>query len=84
MRRLFLSAAAAAIALTGAPIGAASAADMVDGPRVHWNYAGWGKPRASSVIYQNLGTFLKERTGGNLPLPFIGARFLSRALCWMA
>ena len=64
MRRTLLGAAAAAVAMTFAPVGGANAADMVDGPRVHWNYAGWGKPRASSKIYQNFGKFLDERTGG--------------------
>ncbi len=64
MRRLILAAAAAAITTAGAPVVGANAAEMVDGPRVHWNYAGWGKPRASSVIYENFGKFMKERTGG--------------------
>ena len=64
MRITLLGAAAAAVAMTFAPVGGANAADMVDGPRVHWNYAGWGKPRASSKIYQNFGKFLDERTGG--------------------
>jgi TRAP-type C4-dicarboxylate transport system substrate-binding protein len=42
----------------------AFAADIVDGPRLHWNYSGWGKPRASSVAYQELAKFVEERTGG--------------------
>jgi TRAP-type C4-dicarboxylate transport system substrate-binding protein len=68
MRRTLLGAAAAAVAMTFAPVGGANAADMVDGPRVHWNYAGWGKPRASSLIYQNFGKFIEERTGGKFTL----------------
>ena len=61
---MLVGVAAATLALATAPFGAVQAADTVDGPRVHWNYAGWGKPRASSKIYQNFGTFLSERTGG--------------------
>ena len=68
MRRTLLGAAAAAVAMTFAPVGGANAADMVYGPRVHWNYAGWGKPRASSLIYQNFGKFIEERTGGKFTL----------------
>jgi TRAP-type mannitol/chloroaromatic compound transport system substrate-binding protein len=60
MRRLLIGAAAAALSFTSA-----YAADIVEGPRVAWNYAGWGKPRASSTIYQNLGKYLSERTDGN-------------------
>ena len=67
MKKLLLSGAAAAVAavaFAGVPASVAQAADMVDGPRVHWNYASWGKPRASSAIYLNFGKFLEERTGG--------------------
>ena len=60
MRNLLIGAAAAVFTLTGA----AHAADMVDGPRIHWNYSGWGKSRASSVIYENWAKFMDERTGG--------------------
>lgn len=48
--------------------GSASAADIVDGPRLHWNYAGWGKPRASSAAYMGLAEFLEERTGGKFTM----------------
>lgn len=48
--------------------GAAAAADVVDGPRVHWNYSGWGKPRASSVAYMELADFLEKRTGGKFTM----------------
>ena len=68
MRRILFGAAAAAVAITFAPVMSVSAADTVDGPRVHWNYAGWGKPRASSLIYQNFGKFMEERTGGKFTL----------------
>ena len=68
MRRILFGAAAAAVAITFAPVMSVSAADTVDGPRVHWNYAGLGKPRASSLIYQNFGKFMEERTGGKFTL----------------
>lgn len=68
MRRLFLGAAAAAIAMTGAPLASASAADTVEGPRVHWNFALWGKPRASSTATINFSKYLSDRTGGNFTM----------------
>jgi TRAP-type C4-dicarboxylate transport system substrate-binding protein len=63
MRKLLVGAAAAALSFTSA-----HAADIVDGPRVHWNYSLWGKPRASSVINVNFGKFLEERTGGKFTM----------------
>ncbi len=64
MRKLITGAAAAALAFTGA-FASAQAADTVDGPRVAWNYSGWGKSRASSTIYENFAKYMDERTGGN-------------------
>lgn len=60
MRKLFIGAAAAALAFAGA----AQAAETVDGPRVHWNYSEWGKSRAITTYLENLGPWLSERTGG--------------------
>jgi TRAP-type C4-dicarboxylate transport system substrate-binding protein len=64
MRRYIIGAAAAVV--LAAPTTGAIAADkpMVDGPRVSWNYSGWGKPRASSVIYENFAKYMGERSGG--------------------
>ena len=45
-------------------IGSSMAADIVDGPQVHWNYSAWGKKRASSQIYDLFGDYMSERTGG--------------------
>lgn len=56
---------AAAVFALGSTICAANAAETVDGPRVHWNYSGWGKPRASSTIYENFAKFMDVRTNGN-------------------
>ena len=63
MRRLTSATAAAVFAVAGT-IYAANAAETVDGPRVHWNYSGWGKSRASSTSYENFAKFMEERTGG--------------------
>ena len=60
MRKLLIGAAAAAFGF----IGAAQAADVVDGPRVHWNYSLWGKPRAVTTAVENLGPWLEKKTGG--------------------
>ncbi len=53
-----------ALAAVGAAVPSASAADVVDGPQVHWNYSAWGKSRASSQIYDLFGEYMSERTGG--------------------
>ena len=52
---------AAALALAAGP---AFAKDVVDGPRVHWDYAIWGKPRAITTYLTNMEKWLPERTGG--------------------
>lgn len=65
MRKLLIGAAAAALTLTSGAANIAQAADVVDGPRIHWNYSLWGKPRANTTFMENLGPWLSERTGGN-------------------
>ncbi|MCA8927679.1 MAG: hypothetical protein KDC18_06375 [Alphaproteobacteria bacterium] len=64
MRRLLNTMVALTLVALGAPAVTARAAETVDGPRVHWNYSGWGKPRASSRIYENFAKYMDERTGG--------------------
>lgn len=64
MRKLLIGAAAAALSF----VGAAQAADTVDGPRTHWNYAMWGKSRAVTTADENLGKFLSDRTGGKFTI----------------
>lgn len=63
MAKLFTRAlcGAALLALAAAP---ASAADVVDGPRIHWDYALWGKSRAITTYLDNLEKYLPEKTGG--------------------
>jgi TRAP-type C4-dicarboxylate transport system substrate-binding protein len=63
MRRLLIGAAAAALSFTSA-----QAADLVDGPRTHWNYALWGKPRASSTANINFAKYVSDRTGGKFTM----------------
>ena len=63
MRRLIIGVAAAAFSFT-----TAHAADIVDGPRTHWNFALWGKPRASSTATINFSKYLEARTGGKFTM----------------
>ncbi len=51
----------AAAAFLASPV---KAADVVDGPRIHWDYALWGKSRAITTYLDNLEKWLPERTGG--------------------
>ncbi|MCB1740262.1 MAG: C4-dicarboxylate ABC transporter substrate-binding protein [Gammaproteobacteria bacterium] len=41
---------------------------VVDGPRVHWDYALWGKPREITTYLTNLEKWLPEQTGGKFTL----------------
>lgn len=70
LRNIWRSAAALALAGTCFSAGYApsQAADIVEGPRVHWNYSLWGKPRANTTFMENLGPWLSERTGGSFTL----------------
>lgn len=69
LRTTLLSASALTFALlTGPAIGTANAADVVDGPKVHWNYSLWGKPRAATRYMELLSEWLPERTDGNFTL----------------
>lgn len=52
---------AVAFAFAGAPSIAGAA---VDGPRVHWDYAIWGKPRAITRYLENMEKWLPEQTNG--------------------
>jgi len=50
----------AAAALCAAPV----QAQTVDGPKVEWKLATWGKPRAFTAGIETLAKHVKERTGG--------------------
>lgn len=50
----------AAAALLAAP----AQAQTVDGPKVEWKLATWGKPRAFTSGIETLAKYVKERTGG--------------------
>lgn len=66
MQNLFKTAvgAAAILALSTGAAMAGGHAKVVEGPRVHWDYALWGKPRAITTYLQNMEKWLPERTGG--------------------
>ena len=68
MRRLLIGAAVAAMTVATVPFASANAADTVEGPRLHWNFSLWGKPRASSTATINFAKYLEERTGGNFTM----------------
>lgn len=55
----------AALALSAGPAVAGSHEKaVVDGPRIHWDYSVWGKPRAITRYLENMETWLPERTNG--------------------
>lgn len=60
-----LCAAAAAAGLGGAPQALAQA---VDGPKVDWKLATWGKPRAFTAGVELLAKHVAERTGGKFTI----------------
>jgi TRAP-type C4-dicarboxylate transport system substrate-binding protein len=54
----------AAAALCAAPV----QAQTVDGPKVEWKLATWGKPRAFTAGIETLAKHVKERTGGKFSI----------------
>lgn len=52
---------AVGLAFASAPTIAGAA---VDGPRVHWDYSLWGKPRAITRYLENMEKWLPEQTNG--------------------
>jgi TRAP-type C4-dicarboxylate transport system substrate-binding protein len=54
----------AATALLAAP----ALAQTVDGPKVDWKLATWGKPRAFTSGIETLANHIKERTGGKFTI----------------
>lgn len=58
---------AGALALTFAAASGASA-QTVDGPKVSWKLATWGKPRAVTAGIETLAKYVKEKTGGNFTI----------------
>ncbi|MEW6690641.1 MAG: TRAP transporter substrate-binding protein DctP, partial [Pseudomonadota bacterium] len=59
------AAAGAAAALLAAP---AAWAQAVDGPKVDWKLATWGKPRAFTAGVEQLAKHVAERTGGKFTI----------------
>lgn len=77
LKKTLLSAAAAATVF-GFAFGA-SAADMVDGPKVNWNLSVWGKPRAFTAGIETLRDIAKERTGGKFNIKIHYGAALSKS-----
>jgi len=78
LKKTLLSVAAAS-AVYGFTFGA-TAAEMVDGPKVNWSLSVWGKPRAFTAGIEALRDIAKERTGGkfNIKIYYGGALSKSR------
>lgn len=57
----------------------ASAASMVDGPKVDWNLSVWGKKRAFTAGIEKLSAVLSERTGGKFTLTLHYGAALSKS-----
>jgi TRAP-type C4-dicarboxylate transport system substrate-binding protein len=65
MRNPWTIAAGAAVLLLAA---AGASAQTVDGPKVSWKLATWGKPRAVTVGIETLAKHVKDRTGGKFTI----------------
>jgi len=61
----FLAAATAAAGLAGVP---QALAQVVDGPKVDWKLATWGKPRAFTAGVELLAKHVSERSGGKFTI----------------
>ncbi|MFT6559186.1 C4-dicarboxylate TRAP transporter substrate-binding protein [Sneathiella sp.] len=57
----------------------ASAADMVDGPKVKWNLSVWGKQRAFTKGIETLRDMADERTGGKFKIKIHYGEALSKS-----
>jgi TRAP-type C4-dicarboxylate transport system substrate-binding protein len=62
-----LKAAAGVVAVVVASLSGASA-QTIDGPKVNWKLATWGKPRAVTAGIETLAKHVKERTGGKFTI----------------
>lgn len=67
MLRKTLLSVAAVTTVAGFAFGA-SAAEMVDGPKVKWNLSVWGKSRAFTAGIETLRDVAAERTGGKFKI----------------
>ncbi|MBE7636487.1 C4-dicarboxylate ABC transporter substrate-binding protein [Sneathiella sp. P13V-1] len=77
IKKTILSVAAAAT-VAGFAFGA-SAAEMVDGPKVNWNLSVWGKQRAFTAGIETLRDIAAERTGGKFNIKIHYGAALSKA-----
>ncbi len=77
IKKTILSVAAAAT-VAGFAFGA-SAAEMVDGPKVNWNLSVWGKSRAFTAGIETLRDIADERTGGKFKIKIHYGAALSKS-----
>lgn len=57
----------------------ASAAEMVDGPKVRWNLSTWGKERAFTASVETIAKYVDERTGGKFKIKVHYGEALSKS-----
>jgi len=77
LKKTMLSAAAAATVFGFAF--SASAADVVDGPKVRWNLSTWGKQRAFTASVETIAKYVDERTGGKFKIKVHYGEALSKS-----
>lgn len=65
MNHRWMGAAGAVVLLLTA---SAASAQTVEGPKLNWKLATWGKPRAVTVGIETLAKHVKDRTGGNFTI----------------
>jgi TRAP-type C4-dicarboxylate transport system substrate-binding protein len=78
MLRKTIASIAAITAVAGFAFGA-TAAEMVDGPKVNWNLSVWGKPRAFTAGIETLRDIADERTGGKFKIKIHYGEALSKS-----
>lgn len=78
MLRKTIASIAAITAVAGFAFGA-TAAEMVDGPKVNWNLSVWGKPRAFTAGIETLRDMADERTGGKFKIKIHYGEALSKS-----
>lgn len=82
MRKTILSVAAASLVAAGVSLTASvapAAAQMVDGPEVHWKMSLWGKRRAFTEGAEYASAQVAERTGGKFTIKLFYGQQLSKS-----
>ena len=82
MRKTILTVAAASLVAAGVSLTgsfAPAAAQMVDGPEVHWKMSLWGKRRAFTEGAEYVSAQVAERTGGKFTIKLFYGQQLSKS-----